>query len=268
MRGWPPGRKAVGPLWPLRVPICPGAPTPGRGRFGPPRPPPASLAPVRRSRPRFARRGRPSAHPPGSSARPLVRRLAGDGGSAGARSGPGRVAPPSVRCGLPRGGSVALPPFGRVPCAFGAPPGPPWAARLRGFGGGRLRPRGRAGLRPLFIAPPPGPKVLGPYGPAGMRSRSRWRSAGRQLLPCAPPAPPPPLGAPGSARPPALGAPAPGASAPPPLDSTASRPATAQSGGAHHFAAHLSPVLPLRPGGIRLSRFPPEASTAVSGAQG
>jgi len=95
--------------------ICAGAPAPARPRFGPPRPP-----------------DRPSALPPGFSARPLVRRLRG---SAGARSGPGRVAPPSGACGLPRGGAVALAPLRACPlrrrCPAGTPLGRP-LTRLRG----------------------------------------------------------------------------------------------------------------------------------------
>jgi hypothetical protein len=53
-----------------------------------------------------------------------------------------------------------------------------------------------------------------------------------------------------------------------PLDPTASRGPLQKERAGSHFADHPFPVHPLRPGGIRLSMFPPKASTAESGAQG
>ena len=174
---------APGPL-PLRGPLRRGAPgAASRARSGP-------------WGPRFARRARPPGLPP------RLRRSAACAplrGSAGARW-PRLVRAPAS---APAAGSL----FGR-PCSAPPPPRPsawprrvpPAPSRFAGFGGGCLRPRGARGLWPRS----------GGCAPRGLAARPRLRGlAGASFVPLfvpwgsplRPPAPPPPLGAPGGARP-------------------------------------------------------------------
>ncbi len=141
--------------------------------------------PVRRFRPRFARRARPSALPPGSPARALPAGFALGGLSlAPSAFGPGLAA-------LRAPCSVALAAVGLGPCAARGPAGPPLGRPLRGFGGGWLRPRGP--WRPFG---PPFPA----FGPGASAARPRLRGLAvasvRALClpwgsPLRPPAPPP-----------------------------------------------------------------------------
>lgn len=118
-------------------------------------------------------------------------------------------------CGLPvpLAGPVCLRPrprcaagslFGRPCCAW------PWALcsawprrvppsrALRASGPGCSRPGAVPGCRPAFLPPPPG--VGCAPAPARACCASRRRFRGGVGSPLRPPAPPPPLGAPGSAR--------------------------------------------------------------------
>ena len=168
-------------------PLAPG-PLPLRGS-----------APARRARRRFAGpfrrlapsgrsgppRPRPSGRPPGSHARPLVRRCAAPRALAG---------PVWLRRPI-RSGAGSL--FGRPSSAPGrqsparGPAGAPPARPLRGFGGGGLLPRGPA--RPF------GPLVFGLRPPGLFAARPRQRGLAVRLSggaswfggfsPCLPPAP-------------------------------------------------------------------------------
>lgn len=211
------------PLWcaalrsgPL-VPRCPfGAPSALFARSG-------SLSapgplPLRRSPPGRAARALCRPLRPGPPARSLGR-LCAPSGLRGLSLAPLRLARPP-----PAAGSL----FGRpcsAPCSLlrfaGSPPGPPGALPLRGFGGfprrpcgllgGALLPRGPArAFGPLLVASGPRGFSLARGGLPPL-AVPRWL----QGSPCLPPAPAAPLGLAGSARPPALGAPAPALRAPP-----------------------------------------------------
>ena len=199
-------------------PLAPG-PLPLRGSAPARRARRRFAGPVRRFRPRFARRPRPRAVPPGSPARPLVRRIRG---SAGARWPRLPAAPPLLRCGLPVRSALLRAGLGLVQRV--APPGPP-SARPSGFGGGWLRARGLRGrwprsgrVAPRALSARPrlrglagslaacGPRLAalpgfycpGCGGPVWARLRL-WRAAAVPVgfSPAAPPPRPPPLGAPG-----------------------------------------------------------------------
>lgn len=242
------------PLWcaalrsgPL-VPRCPfGAPSALFARSG-------SLSapgplPLRRSPPGRAARALCRPLRPGPPARSLGR-LCAPSGLRGLSLAPLRLARPP-----PAAGSL----FGRpcsAPCSLlrfaGSPPGPPGALPLRGFGGfprrpcgllgGALLPRGLRGLRPLFPASGPGAfAARGGFPPLAvpLSVLLPWLR-GSPLLPPRPCRPR--WGLSGSARPPALGAPAPALRAPPVV------------GGA---SAALPAALPLSaaPQGFPLARF-------------
>ena len=175
-----------GPFCPLRVPCCPGAPTPGRVPFGAGRPP-------------FVRPGFPG--PPASSVGPCAPLC----GSVAAPWGPFPFGSPSLRFGLPL---VALAPSPASLRFSGSPrrdpPGAPFGPSLRvgprAVGSAGLRPRGlRRPSAALFWPSAPGPfflrrRLLPPCFPSpGVLCVSG-------VLPCAP-RPPPPLGAPGARRP-------------------------------------------------------------------
>lgn len=206
-----------------RPPLAPG-PLPLRG-----------VAPARRARRRCAgpvRRSAPSlrcapvagpaprALPPGSLARPLC---------AAARLRGRSLAPLRLGSGCARlraSGAALWSPLLRFALAAAlrvAPPGPPRARPLRGFGGGCLRPRGPA--RPFGpLVSPPAPGALArrwraarvPRGP--LRLVASVRVLCRPgFSPASPPPLPPPLGAPGEREASGLGAPAPGPCGPPPV---------------------------------------------------
>jgi len=141
---------------PLRVRPCAGAPAPARVRSGAGRPP--LVAP-------------PSARPPGSPARPLVRRCRGSAGSRWPRFPPGS---PSLRCGLPVRSAFLLLrlPSGSPRVPRRAPPGPCRSAAS----GGSL------GLRPRRWAPARGPAR--PSGPlvSGLRPPGSPARAGLPAL--------------------------------------------------------------------------------------
>ena len=117
--------------------------------------------------------------------------------SVGARCRRLPAGPPSRRCGLPVRSPLLC--LGLALVQRVGPPGPP-SARPSGFGGGRLRPRGLRGLAAALGRVAPRGRVCAP-APA----RACWCLCPAVSVsvgsPLRPPAPPPPLGAPGCARP-------------------------------------------------------------------
>lgn len=198
VRAWAGGRAGCLPAFRARRP--PFLRTPRAAGPGPlplPSPAPARRArrrfagPVRRLRPRFARRARPRGSPP---ALPLglVRRCAAPAALAAAAA----RALPSLRCGLPVRSPLLR--FGRGPWASRRPAGSPPPRPLRGFGAAGSRPGGLRG---------PSGRLSWAFGPRGFGCAPAparaccglWRAAAVALgfSPAAPPPRPPPLGAPG-----------------------------------------------------------------------
>ncbi len=193
MRAGPACRRAL--FCALRGPFCAGAPAPARA------------APARRARrrfaarsgpwgPRFARRARPPGLPPGSVARPLVRRYA----APRALAGPvwfGLRHPLRLRAPC----SVALAPLRlrRAP-ARGPAGSPPPRPASRASGAAASGPGGPAAFGRGLVAAPPG-ALLRARACAGLLVPLSCRCACRGALPCAPPPRRPRWGAPGGARP-------------------------------------------------------------------
>ena len=163
VRAWAP----LGPFLPASRPLLRRGPFPRARPLRGGAPGPRFAVPVRRLRPRCARRGRPSGLPPRLPRSARVRRFA----APWALAGPAALGLPSLRCGLPFGRPCFV---SGVPLRFaGSPPGPPLgppASRLRGRG---PPPRGAcAALRAAcFGLRPPGAFVLA--RPAGLRYHLR-----------------------------------------------------------------------------------------------